>query len=55
MHTSSGHETCKCCPWCETSKKDFGKQAMSGKLRTLGIIIFNSINYQKALNVHLNK
>ena len=43
------------CPWCETSKNDFGNQAMSGKLRTLGIIRFNSINHQKALNVHLKK
>ena len=29
------------CPWCETSKNNFGNQAISGKLRTLEI--FNSI------------
>ena len=43
------------CPWCETSKNDFGNQEMSGKLRTLRIVRFNSINYQKALSVHLKK
>ena len=42
-------------PWCEISKNDFGNQAISEKLKILEMIRFNSINYQKALSVHLKK
>ena len=42
-------------PWCETSENNFGNQAISGKLRTLAMIRFNSINFQKALSIRLKK